>query len=226
MRAAIALSFAVVSALPVTATAQAGDPDKLVKDGGVMVKGWSGRVDPQAVKRGSKITDAKFADLAGGWHVTAGPAAIYWNAANVGAGAYTAKATFVQLKATEHAEYYGLFIGGSKLDGPKQNYLYCAIAGNGTFTVKHRVGDEVHDLAGRTANAAIKAVDASGQATHQVGWKVTTERTSCVVNGTEVWGYASPSLVGEGKLESLDGVVGIRVNHNLEVQVSGFAISR
>ena len=69
-------------------------------------------------------------------------------------------------------------------------------------------------------------MDASGKATNQVGWKVTKERTSCVVNGTEVWGYASPSLVGEGKLESLDGVVGIRVNHNLEVQVSGFAVSK
>lgn len=226
MRPSIALSFALVAALPVVATAQGNDPDKLVRDGGVLVKGWSGRVDPQAVKRGSKITDAKFADRAGGWHVVAGPAAIYWNAANIGAGAYTVTATFAQVKPTEHAEYYGLFIGGSRLDGAKQNYLYCAIAGNGTFTVKHRVGDEVHELAGRTANAAIKPVDASGKATNQVGWKVTKDRTSCLVNGTEVWGYASPSLVGEGKLESLDGIVGIRVNHNLEVQVSGFAIGK
>jgi hypothetical protein len=226
MRTSILLSFVVFSAFPLVVTGQGSDPDKLVKDGGVLVKGWSGRVDPQAVKRGSKITDAKFADLAGGWRVTAGPAAIYWNGANVGSGAYTATATFVQVKPTEHAEYYGLFIGGSKLDGAKQNYLYCAIAGNGTFTVKHRVGDEVHELAGRTANPAIKAVDASGKATNQVGWKVTKDRTSCLVNGTEVWVYASPSLVGEGKLESLDGIVGIRVNHNLEVQVSGFSIGK
>ncbi|MBC7897554.1 MAG: hypothetical protein H7066_19195 [Cytophagaceae bacterium] len=226
MRALIVLSFAIVSTVPLVAFGQASDPDKHVKDGGVLVKGWAGRVDPQAEKRGSKITDAKFADLAGGWHVTAGPAAIYWNAANAGTGAYTAKATLTQLKPTEHAEYYGLFIGGSKLDGPLQNYLYCAIAGNGTFTVKHRVGGEVHELAGRTANAAIKAVDATGKATNQVGWRVTKERTSCLVNGTEVWSYASPSLVGEGKLESLDGIVGIRVNHNLEVQVSGFAVGK
>lgn len=225
MRAAIALSFALIT-LPHVATAQGSDPDKLVKDGGVLVKGWSGRVDPQAEKRGSKIADARFADLAGGWRVTAGPPAIYWNPANAGTGAYTAKATFAQVKATEHAEYYGLFIGGSRLDGPKQNYLYCAIAGNGTFTVKHRIGDEVHELAGRTANAAIKVVDASGKASNQVGWRVTKDRTSCLVNGTEVWGYASPSLVGEGKLESLDGIVGIRVNHNLEVQVSGFSVAK
>lgn len=226
MRVAIALSIAIVTALPHVASGQVRDPDKLVKDGGVVVKGWAGRVDPQAEKRGSKITDAKFTDLAGGWHITAGPAAIYWNSANAAAGAYTAKATFAQVKPTEHAEYYGLLIGGSRLDGPRQNYLYCAIAGNGTFTVKHRVGNEVHELAGRTANRAIKAVDASGKATNTIGWKVAKDRTSCLVNGTEVWGYASPSLVGEGKLESLDGIVGIRVNHNLEVQVSGFTIRK
>lgn len=225
MRASLALSCVLLSA-PLVAAGQGGDPDKLVKDGGVLVKGWSGRVDPQAVKRGSKLSDARFADLAGGWRISAGPAAIYWNPANATAGDYTAKATFTQVKPTEHAEYYGLFIGGSRLDGEKQNYLYCAIAGNGTFTVKHRIGDEVHELAGRTAHAAIKSVDASGKATNQVGWRVTKDRTACLVNGTEVWGYASPSLVGEGKLESLDGIVGIRVNHNLEVQVSGFSVAK
>jgi hypothetical protein len=226
MRVSIALSLAIVTACPVVATSQGSDPDKLVKDGGVLVKGWKGRVDPQAEKRGSKIIDAKFSDLAGGWHVVAGPPAIYWNPANSASDAYTAKATFTQVKPTEHAEYYGLFIGGSTLDGPRQNYLYCAIAGNGTFTVKHRIGDEVHELAGRTAHPAIKAVDASGKATNQLGWNVTKERTSCLVNGTEVWGYASAGLVGEGKLVSLDGIVGLRVNHNLEVQVSGFSLGK
>lgn len=226
MRASIALFLAIVTASPVAATGQGTEPDKRGSHGGVLVKGWTGRVDTQAEKRGSKITDAKFTDVAGGWRIVAGPAAIYWNPANTASEAYTANATFTQVKPTEHAEYYGLFIGGSVLDGPRQNYLYCAIDGNGTFTVKHRIGDEVHQLAGRTASPAIKAVDASGKATNQLGWKVTSDRTSCLVNGTEVWGYASPGLVGEGKLESLDGIVGLRVNHNLEVQVSGFAIGK
>ncbi|MCC6316334.1 MAG: hypothetical protein IT361_01490 [Gemmatimonadaceae bacterium] len=205
---------------------QASDPDRLVKNGGVLVKGWTGRVDPQAEKGGARLTDARFSDLAGGWLVVAGPPAIYWNPANAAAGDYTASARFNQETPTEHAEYYGLFIGGSQLDRPRQNYLYCAIAGNGTFTVKHRLGDEVHELAGRTAHSAIRKVGPSGKASNEVAWRVTGARTSCLVNGTEVWGYGSASLVGEGKLESLNGIVGLRVNHNLDVHVTGFAIKR
>ncbi|MGQ0649387.1 MAG: hypothetical protein ACT4P7_17680 [Gemmatimonadaceae bacterium] len=219
-------TLVAVLAVPVVAGAQSGDPDKLVKDGGVLVAGWTGRLDPQAEKRGAKITDAKFWSMGPGIHVTAGPPAIYWNPSNRGLGDYVAKATFAQTKATEHAEYYGLFIGGTNLSGPMQNYLYCAIAGNGTFVVKHRIGDEVHELAGRTANAALKQVDATGKASNEIAWRVTKDRTSCLVNGTEVWGYASKDLIGPGKLESTDGIAGIRVNHNLDVHISGFGVGK
>jgi hypothetical protein len=226
MRGTIMTSLVALLGVPVVCGAQGGDPDKLVKDGGVQVAGWSGRLDPQAEKRGARMTDAKFWSMGPGMHVTAGPPAIYWNPANRGTGAYTAKATFAQTKAPEHAEYYGLFIGGSNLDKPTQNYLYCAISGNGTFVVKHRHGDEVHELAGRTANTAIKPADAAGKASNEIAWKVTPERTSCLVNGTEVWGYASKDLVGEGKLQSTDGIAGIRVNHNLDVHIAGFTVAK
>ncbi len=220
------LLLALGAVVTTSAGAQAGDPDKLVKDGGVTAAGWTGRLDPEAVARGAKITDAKFSQMGGGFHVTSGPPAIYWNASNKGTGAYTATASFTQTKAPQHAEYYGVFIGGSGLEGAKQNYLYCVVTGDGTFTVKHRIGDEVHELAGRTANTAIKKADAAGKATNEIAWKVTPERTSCLVNGMEVWGYASNALVGTGKLESLDGVAGVRVNHNLDVHIGSFSVTK
>jgi hypothetical protein len=217
-----ALSLAVSNVL----AAQARDPDKLVKDGGVLVPGWVGRLDPAAEKRGAKLTDAKFFPAGDGMHVTAGPPAIYWHPANKGTGAYTVKATFTQTRAPEHPEYYGLFMGGSQLEKEPQNYLYCVLAGNGTFTVKHRYGGEVHELAGRTASPAIRKASAEGQATNEVALKVTPERTACVINGTEVWGYANKALIGPGKLVSTDGLAGIRVNHNLDIHVSGFVIGK
>ncbi len=206
-------------------TAQ-GDPDKLVKDGGVTVKGWHGRLDPSAEAEGKKITDAAFLPMSDGMHVTSGPAAIYWSNDNRAKGSYTAKATFTQTKAPMHLEFYGMFIGGTDLQGAKPNYLYCLVTGAGVFLVKHRVGGEVHDLAARTEHAAIIKGDAKGQATNEIAWDVTPERTSCVVNGKEVWSYASKDLIGPGKLETLDGIAGIRVNHNLDVHVSGFAVTK
>jgi len=224
MRAVILVSV-ILAAAASTAGGQA-TPDKLAKGAGVTVKGWQGRVDPSAEKEGQKITDATFALVRGAIRVTSGPPAIYWNPSNKARGRYAARASFTQTKVTEHSSAYGLFIGGTDLAGPRQNYLYCLITGTGAYLVKHRVGNEVHDLAARTEHAAITRADAAGTVTNEVAWDVTAERTSCLVNGQEVWGYASKGLIGEGKLETLDGIAGIRVNHDLDVHVSGFAVTR
>ena len=219
------VSYGVVILVLAAATAGAqGNPDKPVKGGGVTVKGWHGRIDPSAEKEGRKLTDATFAPFDGGIRVISGPPAIYWSPTNKASGSYTAMANFAQTNATAHASAYGVFIGGTDLAGPRQNYLYCLVTAAGTYQVKHRIGNEVHDLAARTDHAAIRKSDAGGRATNQVAWKVTPERTSCLVNGTEVWGYASKNLLGPGKLETLDGIAGLRITHDLNVHVSGFAV--
>lgn len=217
---------AVIIAAAASVAGAQGNPAKLGKGGGVTVKGWHGRIDPSAEKEGRKITEASFAPVGGGIHVNSGPPAIYWSPTNKTSGSYTAKATFAQTKATAHASAYGIFIGGTDLAGPRQNYLYCLVTGAGTYQVKHRIGNEVHDLAARTEHAAIRKTDAAGTATNEVAWKVTPERTSCLVNGKEVWGYASKGLLGPGKLETLDGIAGLRVTHDLDVHVSGFAVTQ
>jgi hypothetical protein len=222
---AVRFAMIMVAASASIAGAQ-HNPDKPGKGGGITVKGWHGRIDPSAEKEGRKLSDATFAPVAGGIHVNSGPPAIYWSPSNKASGSYTAKATFAQTNATAHASAYGIFIGGTDLSGPRQNYLYCLVTGAGTFQVKHRIGNEVHDLAARTGHAAIKKTDASGSATNEVAWKVTPERTACLVNGTEVWGYASKGLLGPGKLETLDGIAGLRITHDLDVQVTGFAVTR
>ena len=214
----------VLSSLAAAAQAPTKVSQAAARDAGVHVKGWRGRVDPKAEKQGARITDSKLAEQDGVWHLTTGAPAIYWSAGNAGSGTYTVKANFVQHGAQGRGEFYGVLIGGSRLDQPLQNYLYCVMAGNGTFEVRHRIGDEVHQLAGRTAHRAIKAPDAAGTATNSVSWNVTPERASCLVNGTEVWGYAGRSLVGEGKLESLDGLAGIRADSGLDLQITGFSV--
>lgn len=49
---------------------------------------------------------------------------------------------------------------------------------------------------------------------------------SCVVNGTEVSSLAQADVVGSDKIESLDGIYGMRVSHNLELTVSGFGVTQ
>ena len=222
MKKIVMLASLVTLIAPVAAMAQGtmADPDKNAA-GGVLVKGWTGRTD----RPNQDIKNAKFVEMGGGFHVTAGPAAIYWNPANVAKGNYVVKASFSQTKAPTHPEAYGLFIGGTKLNEESQNYLYCLVRGDGKVMVKHRYGSEVHTLTDWTDNAAVKKQDDAGKATNEVALSVGADKVACSVNGTEVASYPKAQTIGAGKLESTDGLYGIRVNHNLDVHISGFGMS-
>ncbi|MGQ0767304.1 MAG: hypothetical protein ACT4OZ_16775 [Gemmatimonadota bacterium] len=208
------------------AAAQAQPPPAEARPGGVRVSGWSGHIDDGASKAGMTLTDVLFESIADGFRITAGPAAYYWSSANVGRGAYTVKATFIQRAPTAQPEAYGLFIGGSKLGTPGRNYLYCIVFGTGIYSIKHQYGSENHTLVNLKPSNAVRKVDAAGRASNEVAWRVTPERVSCLINGTEVENFARPDLLGPGKLESTDGIYGVRVNHNLSVDVTGLTLLR
>lgn len=209
--------------------AQAGnsDPDKVVADGGVKVAGWTGRLDPRPASQGRKITETKFVSMGSGIHVTAGPAAIYWNPANTLSGNYTVSATFNQTKASTHPEVYGLIVAGQRLDSATQSYVYFLVRQDGKFLINHRADDAtVHKIVDWTANPAIKAIDESGKASNKLSISLDGEKVHFLVNGTEV--QALPrSLVDSGNGHAgTSGIAGIRVNHNLDVHIDGFAIAK
>ena len=66
-----------------------------------------------------------------------------------------------------------------------------------------------------TENAAIKKADASGKMTNALAVEVGTDKVRFLVNGTEV--AAQPKTQVE-----TSGIAGLRINHNLNVQVEGF----
>ncbi|HEV8362007.1 MAG TPA: hypothetical protein VGQ52_00700 [Gemmatimonadaceae bacterium] len=208
---AIALAFAT----PIVLSAQ-NDPDKKVMDGGVKVAGWEARLD----KADAKVEDLKFASMGAGFHVTSGPAAIYWNPANAAKGNYTVKASLTQTKAPTHREAYGVFIGGDDLKGDKQSYLYVVIAGTGEYTIKHRAGSQTHTVVDWTASPALKKADEAGKATNEVAVEVGND-VRVLLNGTEVFKEPKSKVMG-----SLDGMVGLRVNHNLDVHVGSFSVTK
>ena len=218
--------FVVASMLTVSAvslSAQGADPDKIVADGGVKVPGWTGRIDPRPASQGRTINEAKFIAMEPGIHVTAGPAAIYWNPVNARSQNYTVQATFNQTKASAHPEGYGLMIGGRELTTANQNYLYFLVRQDGKYFVGHRANDaEVHKVVDWTANDAVKAIDANGQSANALAIVVEKDKLSFRINGTEV------QSLGRAVIDSpsgTPGVAGIRVNHNLDVHIVGFAVT-
>ncbi|MBA3672803.1 MAG: hypothetical protein H0W68_12390 [Gemmatimonadaceae bacterium] len=208
----------------------AGESSMAVTGGGITVAGWNGRVDDKEAKSGMTISSAKFTDMAGGIHVTTGPAATYWNPANVAKGSYTVRATFNEPKymnLNSHPHPYGVVVGGNDLGSDQQSYLYCAVNGNGSFIVRG-MGPAAFALNGGRGetNAAVNKAAAKGEpVTNEVAVKVAGDKVECAINGKTVASYDRSALVTAGRLKSTDGTYGLRFAHNTDVHVSGFSVT-
>jgi hypothetical protein len=185
-------------------------------------KGWKMRVDRStAASDPDAPGDIKFVTSGSGFHATNPQAAVYWNPANTASGAYTLKGTFTLMKPSGHNNYYGLIFGGSGLDGAQQSYLYFVIGQNGTWLIKRRDGDSTSTVSPRTPSDAVKKPDDTGKSTNALEVRVGADKIDFVVNGTVV--HSEPKT---GAMAKTDGIYGIRVNHLLEVQIDGLAVSK
>ncbi len=214
----------VLSFLLVAAAAAAQDADRSVKDGGIKIPGWKGRVDRRPASQGKTIADSRLVAEGNALRLSVGPAGNFWNPAHTASGNYEVKATFKEHKmAASHPHSYGIFIGGADLESDNETLMYCIAYGNGTYSVKTFRGAKVTTLVDRAATDALKKADANGESTNEIGWRVKDGNAACVINGTEVKSFARAEVIGDDKLTSTDGGYGIRVSHNLELTVSGLA---
>jgi hypothetical protein len=190
------------------------DPDHKVEGGGTLPAGWTARTD-----RDAALTNVKFVTMGDGVHATMGPAAIFYRSTNTVKGPFHAVASFTQTKAPAHPEAYGLFFGGKDLAGAGQQYIYFLVRGDGKFLVKRRNGAETANVSdGWTANAAVKSQDESGKATNKLEIDATTPgKVKFLANGTSVFEM-------DASTAEISGIVGLRINHNLDVHVAGFGV--
>ncbi|HEY2645391.1 MAG TPA: hypothetical protein VGI34_00370 [Candidatus Acidoferrales bacterium] len=185
-------------------------------------KGWKLRGDHSADASDPDAPGTnKFVVSGSGFHATNPMAAIYWNPANTATGSYTLKGTFKLIKSTGHDEYYGLIFGGSGLEGAMQSYIYFMVTDDGTYLVKHRDGSSTSGISAKTPSDAVKKPDASGMATNALEVRVKPDKIDFVINGTVV-----NSMPKTGAAAKTDGIYGIRINHQLEVQIDGFSESK
>lgn len=212
-----------LAALALAAPAAGQDADRTVKGGGILAKGWQGKVDAGAAKQGRTINDSRFEEKNGTFHISAGSASTYWNPANTASGDYTVSGTFTEPKiAAGHPHPYGIFIGGSDMDTEKPTYVYCVAYGDGTVLVRGFSDGVVWNPSKRAPNPAVNKAGEGGTVTQNIAWSVKGDKAECLVNGTVVASFNKTDLVGPGKLKSLDGIYGIRAAHNVDIIVSNF----
>jgi hypothetical protein len=221
---ASAVAIAVALLIPVV---HAQDADRKVAGGGITAKGWQGRVDT-GNKQGLTINDSKFAPEGSGFHISTGAAGIYWNPANTAKGDYTVKATFKEPKQTiNHPHPYGVFIAGKNLDSDRPSYVYCVAYRDGTYIVRQFTDGQVSTIMKKTPHAAIdKATGPEDDVTQEVGWTVKGQKADCTVNGQVVHSIDRGDPAGTVKLDTTDGITGIRLSHNSDVSVPNFTLSK
>lgn len=200
----------------------AQDPDRAVPGGGALPPGWQVSLD----RPGTPAADVRFFPVGADFHVTTGPAAVLWNPANAAIGEYRARATFMQTRAPTHPEAYGLIVAARNLDGQPPagpDYMYFVIRGDGKYLVRHRAANgDLHDIVEWTEHPAIAKQDAQGKATNAVAAEAGAFGLRFLVNGQKVAEF----LKADVPYLTTDGIVGLRVNHNLDVHVSNFAVEK
>ncbi len=151
---------------------------------------------------------------ADGVAVTTGPAGLLYptDAATRLSGDYTVAAIVRQTVATEHAEGYGIFIGGADLDGSAPRYTYFLVRKDGKVLVKQRMGADTETLLPWTAVPAVQPADAAGQQQTTLQVRSTGGEVVFLANGAEVARLPASAV-------SPAGVAGYRVNHNLRVHL-------
>ncbi len=209
----LAIAVTGVAVMPLVAQQHHDDPDKKMAGPGSIPSGWKARLDS-----GDKtLAGVKAMAMGGGVHFMTGPAGIYYRPGDKAAGAYEAHATFTQMEKAAHPEAYGVIIGGADLDGAAQKYTYFLVRQDGKFMIKRRNGEATPTVADWTDNAAVKKPDAGGKSANVLAIDVTKDKVRFLVNGTEV------STADAAQVDTA-GVAGVRINHNLNVHVAGFAV--
>jgi hypothetical protein len=95
------------------------------------------------------------------------------------------------------------------------------ITDDGTFLIKQRDGSSTRGVSPKTPSDAVKKPDASGTATNALEVRIKADKIDFVINGTVV-----TSLPKTGAAAKTDGIYGIRINHQLDVQIDGFGMTK
>jgi hypothetical protein len=218
-RIALIFSVALGGALGAQQQQSANDPTVKIKSSGLPA-GWSIRLDDKEQRY--TVDDTRFEIMGSGYHVTSGPAALYYSDVHRPTGSFTVRASLTQMKAPMHPEAYGVFIGGADLATDRQQYFYLLVRGDGKYMIAHRAAAEVHRIVAWTEHPAVSRQDESGKQSNEVAIQVTADSVHMLVNSQRVRSFARSGLHGF----NTDGQAGLRINHSLDVHVGTFDVKK
>lgn len=180
--------------------------------------GWMVRFDDPAA---TEALLESFVEMPPGWHVTSGPAAIYWAPEMRAAGDFRAEMEVFLFDPGNRREAFGIFLGGHDLQGPRQGYTYFLIRNGGQYIVKRREGAEAPTVRPWTAHDAILSYADRGDdvsVRNVLAVEARGDRVRFLVNDQEVVELPRSEV-------NVDGTYGFRVNHGLNLHISRLEVT-
>ena len=199
------------------------DPQNPANENNAVPADWMVRLDtpdPEAIIGADKdSSDIFFVNMVPGWHVTTGPAAIFYHPENTASGSYEAVLEVHLFDPGERREAFGLILGGQNLNAENQTYDYFLLRNSGEFLIKRRVGEDTELIQDWTPTEAMVRYTESSESS-------VLNKLSVQVSETEVAFVVNDETVATLPKESLntDGIVGMRINHGLNVHVSNLEV--
>lgn len=176
--------------------------------------GWQVRFDEPGA---SEDQLEMFVSMPPGWHVTSGPAAIYWGPEMEASGEFRLEMEVFLFEPHQGMrEAFGFFAGGLNLDGDDIEYTYFLIRDGGEFIVKRREGPDAPTIRPWTGHDAILGwADRGDGATAKniLAVEAATDEVRFFVNDARVAALPRAEI-------AMDGVFGFRVNHMLNLHIS------
>jgi hypothetical protein len=200
-----AITLAVLSLLAAASPAAAQDLQRPAD--------WTVRFDDPGATEDQLET---FVEMPPGWHVTSGPAAIYYSPDQTASGDFRAEMEVYLFDPGARREAFGIFVGGRDLQGDGQEYTYFLIRNGGQFIVKRREGADAPTVLPWTSHDAILSYADRGDDTsvkNVLAVEADGGDVRFFVNGQEVASLPRSQV-------DVDGTYGFRVNHGLNLHIS------
>ena len=180
--------------------------------------GW--QVHPD--RPGVDVTTIAFTEMAPGHHVTTGPAAIFWQNDAEAGGRYRLDLEAHLFDPEGRREAFGVFFGGRDLADATQRYTYFLIRDGGEFLIKERDGRETSTLVEWTSHPAIRSFadreEGGASILNHLAVEADDDEVRFYVNGAQVTSVTR-------RPGALEGIAGLRVNHNLNLHISRLQVS-
>lgn len=180
--------------------------------------GWMTRFDaPSATEADLEM----FVGMPPGWHVTTGPAGIFYHPDNTASGDFRAEMEVFLFDPGQRREAFGIFLGGRDLQGSDQEYTYFLLRNGGQYIIKRREGAEAPTVRPWTGHDAILSYADRGD-------DASVKNVLAVeADGDSVRFYVNGERVDEVSRSEVpvDGVFGFRVNHALNLHISKLEVT-